>query len=262
MPVFPQLSTGALAQFPLQKRVSQRVVANLMPDGSMVKFLDPGGSSLEWDLQFGGLSAAEASALENFFHECEGDLRSFVFVDPTSNLVAWSEDLSEDAWDVGPMLILEDGRSDPLGGTRGYSVRNEGGASQALRQTVNAPAELQYCVSCWLRSVTTDRIILLAGAEQRERAIGPNWRRISAVTSVPADSTFVRFGLELRAGQAVELFGFQAEAQAGASGYKTTGAASGIYPEARFGQPSIRITAEGPNCYACRIRIVSHGNIR
>ena len=63
------------------------------------------------------------------------------------------------------------------------------------------------------------------------------------------------FGVEIGAGQSVDLFGMQAEAQPGASGYKQTFSKCGLYPRARFLDDTLSLTTEGPDQHACRIRI-------
>ena len=50
------------------------------------------------------------------------------------------------------------------------------------------------------------------------------------------------FGIEIGAGHSVDLFGIQAEAQAGASGYKTTLSQGGLYASARFMDDDLAVT--------------------
>jgi hypothetical protein len=260
MTFFPQLSTGALAQFPMSKRVLRRTILNTLPDRSTVKLSDSGMAVVEWDLQYSGLSDEEASALEQLFVKSEGELRTFVFLDPTGNLLAWSESFGEDAWVKDPLLTMEDGRPDPTGGTNAFLLQNTTGAAQSMRQTVRAPARYQYCVSAWLRTTAQGQAVMRIASERRACWAGSEWARISMVGFPGGDEETVTFGLEVQPGQALEVFGFQAEAQPGASGYQRTGSSGGVYPLARFGGADLRITAEAPNAHACRVRVVSNAN--
>src|ERR1700758_3728629 len=109
MPVFPQLTTGALAQFPVTRSNRLRTVVNTMADGSVVKLADPAGAITEWQLQYSALSDTEAAALQQFFSSMEGSLNVFTFLDPTANLLAWSDQLTDDVWTADPFIGLTGG---------------------------------------------------------------------------------------------------------------------------------------------------------
>src|SRR5581483_1675491 len=98
MLVYPQLTTGAVSQFPAQKRRKLRTVVNALGDGSSIKLADPPGELTEWQLQYAGLSDQEALALEQFFESVEGSLGVFTFLDPTANLFSWSGQLDHREW--------------------------------------------------------------------------------------------------------------------------------------------------------------------
>ena len=37
--------------------------------------------------------------------------------------------------------------------------------------------------------------------------------------------------------------------------YKRTASRSGVYGEARFDQDLLEVTADGPNCHSCKVRV-------
>src|SRR4029077_14220708 len=104
MLIFQQLGSGALSQFPVQKRRRLRTVLNAAGDGRAIKLADPAGEFTEWGLAYGHLTDDEVSALQQFYITAEGTLNGFTFVDPTSNLLAWSDQLSNSVWQPGPFL--------------------------------------------------------------------------------------------------------------------------------------------------------------
>jgi hypothetical protein len=106
MLVYPQLPTGALAQFPAQKRRQMRTLVNTAADGTVIKLADPGAAIVEWQLKYAALSDAELATLLQFFAAAEGTLNNFTFVDPTANLLAWSNEFSNAVWDAAPFLSL------------------------------------------------------------------------------------------------------------------------------------------------------------
>ena len=62
---FPQLSTGALAQYPITRTKSMHTVVNDMEDGSRISYFDPDGSTLIWDLSYTGLTQGEVNAMQS-----------------------------------------------------------------------------------------------------------------------------------------------------------------------------------------------------
>src|SRR5437870_5540578 len=102
MPCFPQLLTGASSQYPLRKRSAYRTVRNLCLDGREVKLADPAATTIDWALTFQELIDDEITGLRDFFVRMEGSLGTFTFLDPTDNLLAWSEEFDEAPWQKDP----------------------------------------------------------------------------------------------------------------------------------------------------------------
>ncbi len=260
MRFFPQLASGASGQFPIRKRRISRTIVNETADGRRIKLADDGGVAIEWQLTFDGLSDAEAVALNQFFAESEGRLGSFTFVDPTDNLFVWSEKLDDSAWLRNALLQVSGGISDPLGTQRASRLTNASGAALRLEQVVNAPESQAYALSVYARSAGVGRIGLYrtgTATHLKTFDVGSGWQRIVLSGGLGGPAESVRFGLEVEAGATIEVFGLQAEAQPGASGYKKTTSRAGVYPNARFAEDELEIIAEGVNWNACRVTIVA-----
>jgi hypothetical protein len=228
---------------------------NRAADGSSIRYADAGGQSVEWSLEYAELVDEEAAALEDFFRETEGRLKTFVFPDPLGNLLAWSERFEEATWQADPQLALAGDLADPMGTTRAYLARNNGAATQGLRQTVGLPANRTYCFSVYAKAASPAAVTLARGGEGTLCAVGTEWSRLILAGQSEAASETVTFGVELAAGVEVRLFGAQVEAQIGASGYKRTTSRGGVYGAARFRDEELRITAEGVNRHSCRVHI-------
>jgi hypothetical protein len=254
MLVYPQLGTGALSQFPVQKRRRLRTVVNAAADGSFVKLADPNGEHTEWSLIYAMLSDAEATALEEFFAAAEGRLNGFTFLDPTSNLLAWSDHLDNAVWIAGPLLAVTSGVADPAGGTNAWHVSNPGTGAQSIVQTISAPAGYLYCLSVYVRSVSPASVTLLLGSQRANLAVTTDWTRVVLAASGDPLADSITFGLEFAAGSAMDVYGMQAEPQAGASVYKasTTG---GVYENARLRDDVLTTTATGVNQHSCTVNI-------
>ena len=107
--VYPQLATGALCQFPLRKSRRSRTVTNRAADGSTIKLADPAAEITEWQLEYAGLSDVEAASLQGFFASVEGTLIGFTFLDPAGNLLASTDKLDGEVWQVVVPKALPEG---------------------------------------------------------------------------------------------------------------------------------------------------------
>ena len=181
MNIYPQLVTGTMSQFPIVKQRRWRTVVNAAADGSSIKLADPTGAIIGWRLQYTNLSDTEMAALQQFFTAMEGSLNSFTFMDPAANLLAWSEDLTNAAWQAAPFLTPSGGGADPLGGSNAWQLANSGEGAQTLTQTLNAPTSYTYCFSVYAFSSQPSTIHLRArkqlGTVRAELALESPLRR-------------------------------------------------------------------------------------
>jgi hypothetical protein len=252
---FPQLLTGASSQYPIQKRRRMRTIRNQCLDGREIKLADPMASSIEWQLKYQELVDAEIASLLDFFVSAEGTLGTFTFLDPTDNLLAWSEKFDEAAWQQDPLLQMSSGVSDPMGSTAAFHVVNPTATPLRLRQTLNVPGGYYYSLSVWARSGQPGEISLLRGNESARRDAGPNWNRLVYAANSGSSESSVSFGIEIAPGAAIDLYGAQAEAQIGASPYKKTKSAGGVYPATRFRDDALTVSMPGPNRHCCTIHL-------
>lgn len=261
MPCLPQLSTGALAQFPTRRRISTRSVVNRSLDGSELKFYDADAGVMRWTLTYVGLSESELGAIESFFDAVEGRLRSFLWLDPSANLIAWSEDLSATEWQIDAQLQLTSGQSDPLGSNNGTLLVNNGQTVQRLTQWITGPAMYTYCFSCWLRSDAATPITMSVGtttsAKESVVMSQSGWTRFSVTEALGSSDETVRFSLGLPPGSSASAFGVQVEPQPSPGPYQRTTQRAGVYPSARLDQDELVVEATGPNMFNTTIRIIA-----
>jgi hypothetical protein len=260
MMVYPQLPTGALTQFPLQVRLQQRTLVNTAADGTVVKLGDPGGATVNWQLTYTGLSDGELATLLAFFTAAEGSLNSFTFVDPTANLLAWSDDLSNAVWTVAPLISLTGGIADPDGGANAWRVTNSGAAAQDLTQTVTAPGGYVYCLSAFARASVPAAFTLVLGDNRYNQNLAAGWQRLACTGTGDASASSMTFGIELGPGGAVDIYGLQVEAQDSPSLYRasTTG---GCYENARLRDDALTITSTDVNRHSASVNIFYASNL-
>ena len=257
---FPQLSSGAAGQFPIVKRRQTRTIINSHLDGSIVKLADPVSANTEWELALSGLTTQEWNAIETLFQATEGRMATFTYLDPTDNLLKWSESLTNTAWIKGAMIQLTEGIADPAGASRATRVTNAGQTEQRIQQAISAPSWFQYCFSVYVRSQQELGITLFRSTttytESKLHKVGPQWNRLVSPGKLHTPEETINFGIEIGAGVTIEVFGPSVEAQPGASTYKKTSARSGIYPTARFQEDTLAVVTEGPDLHSSVMRIV------
>jgi hypothetical protein len=258
---FPQLSTGCLTQYPFQKQVRTRCVLNRPAGGPEVRLYDTNGGRIVWQLSLTGLSGSERAAIETFFQVTEGRLQAFTWLDPSGNLLAWSEEFTAPAWLNGGFLQFTAGRTDPFGGSRAIQMTNTGQAAQQLTQSVAAPGNYAYCFSAWVRSDAPTTVTLLLGTQgatsTKTLAVAGSWLRLSLSAQPGTSAEQVDYGVELPAGASIEIFGAQAEPQPAPGEYIKTTARSGVHSNARFDQDFLLMEALGPESFAVSVRIAA-----
>ena len=258
---YPQLATGSLAQFPVRRWMELRTLTNEILGGDTIRAQDAGSGTVHWELQYTGLSDAEWSSIDQLFQAAEGQLNTFTFLDPTDNLLMWSEDWTQSVWKPDPLIAIAAGAPDPLGGTNAMQVTNTAQATQCVLQATAGPSWFRYCFSMFVRSDTACAIELVFSTAGEEWAgianAGPNWSRVVASTSLAAVQDGVSFGIQLPAGARVYAFGAQVEAQSAAGPYKKTTDLAGVYPNARFAVDSLSRTADAPNQNSGLVRLMS-----
>lgn len=256
---FPQLSSGALAQYPLRKVTTVRTIKNILADGTMLVAADPGASQLVWTLSYVDLSLADMQALEAHFNACAGSLRAFTFVDPTDNLLRYSADLTGPAWTVPTGVVIQPGLPDPLGGVTAFTVTNSGAASLQIAQPSPVPAGYQYCFSLYAASAHAGTLGLIrssANAQQTDTlSLSPRWSRLTSSGRLNDTETGLSVAISLEAGQSISLFGPQLEPQLAPSRFRATYSNSGVYPNAHWAVPELIFSADAPDLFSTSFSI-------
>ena len=260
---YPQLQTGNAVQFPLEKLLRLRTIENRMRDGSRIvqRGLQP--LVTEWELRYNGLTEAERVAIEQFHAQTEGRLQSFTFLDPMSNLLRWSEDLSKTVWTRDAGLAVTGGVASPGGGLRASRLTNNTVIAQRIKQTISAPGSFTYCFSVRVRATQPATFVLfMAEGSSRltqEAVATTGWGTYWISGSFQSAVESVEFGVETPAGQSIDIFGMQATPQTGPGDYVRTGPTSGVHSGVRFAGDRLSFTTSGPGDTALTVRLTTTG---
>lgn len=256
---FPQLGSGAAAQYPIKKTNVVRTITNLLPDGSMIVLPDTPASKLMWEMTYSELSPADATALQSHFQACCGPYHAFTFIDPTDNMLASSVDLTNSAWSKDPQIHITAGVPDPLGETNAFVFTNEGGAAQQFSQQLTVPANYQYCFSLYATSAQPSTVtVVWHGANataNSELPVSTIWNRIVSSGRLNDAGTELTVGVMLQPGQQITLYGLQLEPQVEPSRYRATITNGGVYANAHFISATLPMISDAPNLFSTRFAI-------
>ena len=258
MLIFPQLLTGAAAQYPIKKKISQRSVQSVMEDGTIISLADSAAMYARWELVFRDLSDDEANSFTEFFAATEGAVQSFCFLDPTANLLMWSQDLTQSVW-TAPGVKFDAAVSDPFGGSAAQRAHNQTGTSLNIAQQTQIPGSVQTCFSVYIRAdqATTATLTISSGTHSASitAPVSPAWQRFHLSDVFSGSTANLQYAIASPAGTALDIFGPQVDAQCSPSCYVATSGCSGVHPEARFDAPGIDRVATGPNRNICTIAV-------
>ncbi len=256
---FPQLSSGALAQFPIRKSISVHTVTNTLEDGTVLTYADPNSGRFGWDLSLTDLSPVEVSAIENLFSSCVGMWAPFTFIDPTDNMFGFSTDLTATAWQKPSEVAIATGVSDPFGGLSAFSLTNAGQVPLDFGQSVEAPAAYKYCCSMYVKASSAATVTLprTSALESVQDCVGisTEWARVSSSSQLTQGAASFVSGVRLLPGQQLFLFGLQLEPQLKPSRYRQTAAEGGVYANAHWASDQISFTETAPSSFSTTIGV-------
>ena len=216
MLIFPQLSTGASTQYPIGKKVSQRSVQSAMDDGTIISLADTSATYLRWKIILEDLSDQEATSLTNFFGSTQGNLQPFLFLDPTANLLIWSEDFTQSAW-AKAGVTFDFTVADPFGGTSSVRAHNQTASALNVAQQSQIPGSVQTCFSVYMRADTPATVVLTQCAGPHSQSlpasVSSDWQRFYISGAFPGVTDALQFAIQLPVGTSAELFGPQVDAQ-------------------------------------------------
>jgi hypothetical protein len=253
---YPQVGAGSVAQFPVTRSRKWRAITNGLESGEKIMLPDTSAGQIQWKLSYQDLSSVEVQNLGNLFAASQGGFAAFTFIDPFANLLGWSENFLQPGWQLG-LLETAAGATDPLGTQRASVLANPSPGAQTIQQTLGVFGNYVACFSAYLQSNAAGTVTLHRDGTQVTVGVGPSWKRFyvnGLGTSGAAQSSF---SIELAAGQAINVWGLQVEAQPYPSAYKQTSAALGIYEETYFANDELKITSTGVGLSSCEITLIS-----
>ncbi len=240
--------------------MSYHVVLNTTEDGENFSYFDPTSGLMFWNLSLTNLTQAEVTALETLFAGCYGRWASFLFMDPTDNLLGYSADLTNPVWTLPPEMAIAGDIADPQGGTGAFQITNQSQVVATFGQSLGTPPNFTYAFSAFVRATSSGSCYMIRSGNSEEISaavsLTTQWTRISSNGQLTNPGSSVMFGFQLQPGQQIQVFGLQCEAQPAASeSYRPTYGRGGVYANAYFAMEALTVSADAPGLFSTLISI-------
>jgi hypothetical protein len=256
--VFPTRFTLPMTR---ESRYTTRV--NRMPDFTEARTADQVSPLFRWDLQLGPLSDADAATIQSFYAARNGGYETFAFLDPLDNLLQWSEDFSQSAWQKSnpSSFAVSGGVTDPFGGSAAQTLSNSSGATNTVSQTLVAnPAGITFTASVWLQGSGNVTLRVTDGAGQTAStvaALSGSWKRYVVTGNFPSAGTQIIWSADLAASAGANFFGAQLVPLQGPGAYTRTTVVSGFHPNCCFDSGlTHRVVSPGVN--QMKVSVIEH----
>ena len=250
--VFPQLRSGAISSYPVEKCLRFRTVINVTRGNEQIRYSDPGSQQREWVLSYEELDDEELTILVSFFQRCQGQLRSFTFCEPDGNLLQWSERLTDAPWQADPLLVINSNDD----GT--FRLRNSSQTWAGLSQVASVPAgyELCFALQAHSKSETAVRLSVDSGRLSACQAVSHlQWQEFWVAHKSDQTSTSCR--IEIPAGAELYTRTLRLCPQPFPGSYTHTFADSGLTHKARFAIDSLRVATNRAGSHNLVLRVLA-----
>jgi hypothetical protein len=255
--LFPAINAlGVRAQYPNGVTFEHLTNATNLAPGPRVAFAwrpEPLG---RYTLKLTNLTDAEVATLEAFFISQQGRYGQFAFIDPTGNLLQYSEDFTQSCWTKA--CTVGAATADPFGGTAATVLAANSGNSSVQQAVVIDPevSGSQACFSVYLMAVTAAGAFNIYATDGATTVNVPCSLTTTAWTRVSLPWTFgasgaVTVGIggnsSWTGASQVAVYGPMLSMTPGAAPYLKTPGFAALRPFCRFDQDALEIQYKGPN---------------
>jgi hypothetical protein len=259
---FPALDNGMIAQLPVKLRIDRITRTTTFPDGTRLASPIDARLFYSWTLRFDNLSDDELNRVRDFIFSTQNGADSFIFPDPTGNLLADSANLESGIWLAPPGLTV-DPFSDPSQ-PDAFILTNSTPAPLALTQTVSLSGPFATCFSVrarWDGGFPFSLGLTDGAASRTQPAVAGAWARHSvALFSMGAPETRT-VSIIVPATTQIIVAEPQLEIAAAPGGYLKTGVEGSIFSPAWLAQSSFDESTNAPGAHSITLRIESFRNL-
>ena len=155
---YPQLTTGAVSQFPVTRSTNMRTVANQLASGFTIRMADTGAQKVQWRLRYSSLTDGERSSIESLFEASEGPTQHVYLL--RSHRQPFDVERGLDASSVdGRSAVAGDGRGAGSIWRQRRDATYEHRANDATDRSEHAADQVRFCTvtACMSRAMCQRR---------------------------------------------------------------------------------------------------------
>lgn len=264
---FPQLGASAIiAQRPYATTAEFWTSRNDLSTGRRHAYANWDSPLLGFDVNYSVLTDAELTTLEAFFAAREGRLGEFTFLDPSGNLVAFSEAFSDASW-TRTGITVGAAQADPFGGSLAFALAS-GVADGYLWTPVlpdGAATGFVLCGSVWVKAQSAGQNLRIGFTDGALALLGSTthalpqskWVRIQHTITLGTNDPirFIIGGNSTWDLTTIHVFGAQVVPMRGTGGYAKSPGNYGLHAKCRFDTDDLTVRYVGPNHNAVRVPV-------
>jgi hypothetical protein len=257
--IFPAInSNGIRAHYPNEVSFEHLTNATDLASGKRYSASWRNAPLSRFTLNFAGLIDNEVSVLRGFMANCHGRYATFQYVDPTGNLLQYSEDFTQAPW-VKACTVVSAGLLDPFGGTTGSTLAGDGSGNSSISQVVFIDPGVAGSISCfsvYLQGIGSGMTIPVSATNGVDTVsklvtIVPGvWKKVflqltfgtSGSITVGIGGSYAWTGTSY-----IGIFGPMFSLTKGDAPYLRTPEFYAVHPICRFDQDALDIQYQGPN---------------
>lgn len=255
---FPQLNAGGLlVQRPYTWQQHALTTNEDQPGGRRYARAWRTNPLGRWQLGYPHLTDGELATLEGFFGSIAGRFGTFTWLDPAGNLVQYSEDFAQAAWEKYTVTVGS-AVTDPYGGSRATSCTGTSANSMLAAAVLPAgdASGFVLCGSVWVRAAAPQALSIgfidsgftVLGSTTWTLPAG-QWLRISHRVTLATNSSIRLLigGFNTWGTVSLDLFGPQVVPMPGPGAYARSPQQWGYHPNCRLDTDVLSVRHLGPN---------------
>jgi len=260
MAIFPQVNTRnyMMVQTPFGESQEYATILQPVQTGMMWAFGTrgaglsgyPTGPLSRFAVAYSNITDAEINTLYSFFQSVKGSYGSFAFLDPSGNLLQYSELFSNAYWTKTSSITP--GQPDPLGYGNRASTATAGYIEAVVGPSAGGMSGFVLCASIYVKPAANNTTVTLGFIDnttsiQYTKATVLNaggYSRLFYTLLVPTNNQFLFY---CNFGGTCNIFGAQVGPQKGEGAYVLTPGNYGYHANCRFDVDEFVTTSIGPN---------------
>jgi hypothetical protein len=219
----------------------------------------PTGPLFRFSINYVNITDAEINTLFSFFQSVRGCWQPFSLLDPSGNLLQFSETFSNAYWVKTSSLTSN--QPDPLGYGQRATLATAGFFKAVVGPSSGGMSGFVMCASVWVKAQSNGTTVTLGFIDNSTSTQytssaslnAGNWTRLHFTLVLPTNNQFLFY---LNLGGTCTIFGAQVAPMKGEGGYAATPNNYGYHQYCRFDTDDFIVNSPSPNSNQLALPVV------